>query len=409
MYMLLAVLAIFVFLYSIIAGRIERSVLSGPIIFVAAGIIMGPILGWFPGVATGSDLRLLADLTLAMFLFVDAANADLSVLKRNFGIPSRMLLIGLPGAVALGFGLALVLFDALSIYEAAILGAMLAATDAALGKPVITNPAVPTRHREGLNVESGLNDGLCVPIVLAFISLEHGAEQGLGSGLVMALIAEELGIGALVGLGVTVIGTALFRACRRLGWVTGIWLQITIVALAIACFGLAQGLHGSGYIAAFTGGALFGYLNKHETHELVTPAEGIGETLALLTWLMFGIAVVDQIYDQLTWPVFAYALLSLTVVRMAPIFLSLIRSGEDTSTRLFLGWFGPRGLASIVFAVIVLDEGVPESKLIVLTVACTVILSLVLHGVTANPLAGWMARKENAAALHSGPVHASEE
>ncbi len=395
----LAILAIFVFLYSITAGRIERSVVSGPMIFVVAGVIAGPVLGWFPGDATRSDLRLLADLTLALFLFVDASNANLSVLRRSFGIPSRMLLIGLPAAVLLGFGLALVMFDALTIYEAAILGAMLAATDAALGKPVITSQSVPVRLREGLNVESGLNDGLCVPIVLAFIALQLGAERGLGSGLAMTLIAEELGIGALVGLGVTTIGTGLFRICRRLGWVTEVWMQIMIVALAFACFGLAQSLHGSGYIATFTGGALFGYLAKSDTHALLNPAEGIGETLALLTWLMFGVVVIDQIYGLLTWQVLVYALLSLTVVRMVPIYISLIGSGEPASSRLFLGWFGPRGLASIVFTVIVLDEGLPGARLIALVVVCTVTMSLVLHGMTANPLAGWIARKERMASL----------
>ncbi|MDX1405094.1 MAG: cation:proton antiporter [Woeseiaceae bacterium] len=395
MYAHLAILAVFVFLYSIIAGRVERSIFSGPMIFVTAGVVVGPVLGWFPGDATGSELRVLADLTLALFLFVDSANANLSELRRSFGIPSRMLLIGLPGSIALGFGLALVMFDALTIYEAAVLGAMLAATDAALGKPVITNTSVPDHLREGLNVESGLNDGLCVPIVLALIALELGTEQGLGSGLAVTLIAEELGIGALVGLGVTAIGTGLFRFCQRQGWVTGVWLQITFVALAIACFGLAQSLHGSGYIAAFTGGALFGYLTKGEAHALVSSAEGIGEMLALLTWSLFGIAVVDQVYDQLNWQVLVYAVLSLTVVRMVPIFVSLAGSGEKSSSRLFLGWFGPRGLASIVFAVIVLDEGLPESKLIALIVASTVILSLVLHGMTANPLAGWIAREES--------------
>lgn len=393
MYTQLAILAVFVFLYSITAGRIERSVFSGPMIFVTAGVIVGPVLGWFPGDATGSELRLMADFTLALFLFVDAANANLSVLRRSFGIPSRMLLIGLPGAVLLGFGLALVMFDTLTIYEAAVLGAMLAATDAALGKPVIKNPSVPFRLREGLNVESGLNDGLCVPIVLAFIALELGAEQGPGSGLVITLIAEELGVGALVGLGVTAIGTGLFRLCQRLGWVTDVWMQITIVALAIACFGLAQSLHGSGYIATFTGGALFGYFSKRETHALVNPAEGIGETLALLTWMMFGIVVVEQVYAQLTWQVLVFALLSLTVVRMVPVYISLMGSGEPASSRLFLGWFGPRGLASIVFAVIVLNEGLPGARLIALAVACTVTMSLVLHGITANPLAGWIASK----------------
>lgn len=392
----LAILAVFVFIYSIIAGRIERSILSGPIIFVTAGFLMGPmVLGWFAGDETRSDLRMLADLTLAVFLFTDAANANLSVLNRGFGIPTRMLLLGLPGSIVLGFGLALVMFDVLTVFEAAMLGTMLAATDAALGKAVVTNTSVPARLREGLNVESGLNDGLCVPILFVFIALELGSEAGVGEGLVMGLLAQELGIGLLVGVGTAAIGTWLLRVCWNMGWVTEVWVQVTVVALAICCFALAQSLHGSGYIAAFTGGMLFGFLVKEDKHELLLGSEGIGETLALLTWLLFGYAVIGQLFGQFTWQVFAYALLSLTVVRMLPVFLSLTGSGESVQSRLFLGWFGPRGLASIVFAIIVLDNGLPGAEFMALVVTCTVFGSLVLHGVTANPLANWIARKES--------------
>jgi len=179
MYVELAILALFIFVYSMVAGRIERSAISGPMVFVVAGFMMGPFgLGWLKGDATSADLRTLADLTLALILFIDAANADMSILKRQFRIPSRMLLLGLPGVIALGFGLAVLMFDGLSLYEAAILATMLAATDAALGKAVITNKAVPARIREGLNVESGLNDGICVPILLFFIALAVSGEHG---------------------------------------------------------------------------------------------------------------------------------------------------------------------------------------------------------------------------------------
>ena len=191
MYVELAILALFVFLYSMVAGRIERSVISGPMVFVVAGFLMGPFgFGWLDGDRSGVDLRTLADLTLALILFLDAANADLSILKRQFRIPSRMLLLGLPGAIALGFGFAVLMFDGLSLYEAAILATMLAATDAALGKAVITNKAVPARIREGLNVESGLNDGICVPILLFFIALAVGGEHGESSTSALVLLAK---------------------------------------------------------------------------------------------------------------------------------------------------------------------------------------------------------------------------
>ena len=396
MYTELGILALFVFFYSMVAGRIERSVISGPMVFVAAGFLMGPFgLGWFKGDAGSDNLRTLADLTLALILFIDAANADLSILKRQFRIPSRMLLLGLPGAIALGFGFAVLMFDGLSLFEAAILATMLAATDAALGKAVITNQAVPARIREGLNVESGLNDGICVPILLFFIALTVGGEPGGSETSALLLLAEELGIGMAVGLGLSLVGVSLLRWCWKQGWVTDIWKQVTVVGLAIASFAIAQSLHGSGYIAAFTGGLLFGYLAKKGTHKLVLAAEGTGETLALVTWMLFGAMVIAPAFKLLSWEVAIYALLSLTVIRMVPIFLSLTGSGESVSSRLFLGWFGPRGLASIVFAIIVINAEVPGGEFMALVVICTVMLSLVAHGISANPLAKWLGRKES--------------
>ena len=396
MYIELAILALFVFIYSLVAGRFERSMISGPMVFVAVGFLVGPsALGWLNGDPTSNDLRVMADLTLALILFIDAANADMSVLKRQFRIPSRMLLLGLPGAIILGFGFAALIFDGLSLYEAAILGTMLAATDAALGKAVITNQAVPARIREGLNIESGLNDGICVPILLFFIALAVSGQDGGHSVSALTLVAEEIGIGMAVGLGLALFGSALMRWCFKQGWVTDIWMQVTVVGLAIAAFSVAQSLHGSGYIAAFTGGLLFGHFAKDDTHKLVLAAEGVGETLALVTWFMFGSLVIGQSFSSFSWEVVVYALLSLTVIRIVPIFLSLTGSGESVSSKMFLGWFGPRGLASIVFAIIVINAKVPQAEFLSMVVVCTVFLSLIAHGISANPLAKWLGNKEN--------------
>jgi NhaP-type Na+/H+ or K+/H+ antiporter len=166
------------------------------------------------------------------------------------------------------------------------------------------------------------------------------------------------------------------------------------VGLAIACFSVAQSLHGSGYIAAFTGGLLFGFMAKEATHKLVLAAEGTGETLALMTWMLFGATVIGQSVQYFTWEMLVFALLSLTVIRMLPIFLSLTGTGESTASKLFLGWFGPRGLASIVFAIIVINKGVPAAKFIAMVVVLTVFFSLVAHGVSANPLAKLLGQKE---------------
>jgi NhaP-type Na+/H+ or K+/H+ antiporter len=215
MYIELAIFALFVFGYSIVAGRIERAAASGPIVFVVSGLLMGPLgLGWFDGDVSRAGLRVLADLTLALILFIDAANADIAVLKRHFRIPSRMLLFGLPGVIVIGTVIAALLFDTLSLFEAGILGTMLAATDAALGKAVVTNKAVPTQIREGLNIESGLNDGLCVPILFVFIALAIGSgTEGGSTMLALKLVIEELGIGLVVGLGLTAVAAWAMRWC----------------------------------------------------------------------------------------------------------------------------------------------------------------------------------------------------
>ncbi len=394
MYIELAILALFTFLFSLISAKVERLPISGPVIFVLVGLLLGPLgLGWFKDDVGQGAFKVLVDLTLALILFIDAANTNLSVLRRQWRIPTRMLLIGLPGAIALGFLAAMLLFDNLTLYEAAILATMLAATDAALGKAVVTNPSVPSRLREGLNCESGLNDGLCVPILLLFIALAHDATAG-GTHLAINLLVQELGIGAAVGLGIAGAGALALKTCTRKNWVSEVWLQLSVPALAVASFTIAQSLHGSGYIAAFVGGMLFGGVSSSATHKLIMPGEGISESLAMLTWLIFGTAVIGQSIQYFSWEIVIYAILSLTVVRMLPMYVALSGSGEQPASRLFLGWFGPRGLASLVFAIIVLNEQVPEGQYLAMVVTCTVGLSLLAHGVTANPLADWIARKE---------------
>ncbi len=211
------------------------------------------------------------------------------------------------------------------------------------------------------------------------------------AGIADTLYIESFGI----AVGVAAGGALFLRRYANKGWVNKVWIQMSVPSLAFACFAIAQSLHGSGYIAAFTGGIVFGVLAGEDTHKLVIPGEGIAEALAMLTWLTFGALVIGQVIPEFTWEIVVYAVLSLTIVRIVPIFLSLTGTGESSSSKLFLGWFGPRGLASIVFAIIVIEEGLPGSRYIALVVACTVGLSLVAHGVTANPLARWIAREEN--------------
>lgn len=383
------ILAIFVFIYSLIAGRSERTWISDAIIFVVFGLLFGPFgLGLLHLNVTSENLRTIAELTLALVLFTDAANANLTVLKSSVRLPCRLLLVGLPLTILLGFGVGRLLFQDFSIVEAAILATMLAPTDAALGKAVVTNPQVPAHIREDLNVESGLNDGICVPILFALLAIAtEGHAQGSTLQLVLGLFAEEIGIGVLVGASFAVLGTQLGKFCSNRNWLSETWLPVSVPALAIACFASAQSLGGSGFIASFVGGLIFGSVAKSYKEDLLGAAEVTGNAVSVITWVAFGSTIVGLAIGQLTWQIVLYAILSLTLVRMVPVFLCLSGIPVDVESKLFVGWFGPRGLASIVFAAIVLNENLPGKETLAITVACTVILSVVAHGLTANPWA----------------------
>jgi NhaP-type Na+/H+ or K+/H+ antiporter len=389
MYEYLAILAVFVFAYSLVAGRVARMALSGPMVYVAFGLVLGPsLLGILDPGRDGEGLRLLAELTLALVLFADAATANLGVLRRTYGLPVRLLLIGLPLTIAAGLGFGGALFPELALLEIAILATMLAPTDAALGAAVVKNESVPSDIREALNVESGLNDGICVPILFVFLALAtHGSEQGSAAGLALQLVMQEIGIGVAVGLGLTFLASRMLTGAMNAGWVNDVWIQIPVVALSLACFAIAQLLGGSGFIAAFVGGLLFGALRPEHRERCLRASEGTGETFALLTWVVFGAAVVGPALEGLSVRVIAYAVLSLTAARMVPVFVALFGLDVAAPGKLFLGWFGPRGLASVVFSIIVIDAGLPGGETITSVVVWTVTLSIIAHGMTATPLA----------------------
>ncbi len=322
-----------------------------------------------------------------------AANADLRVLRTYARIPRRMLSIGLPLCIALGAFVGFLVFPDLSLWEVCILGTMLAATDAALGKGVISNEAVPNRIRQGLNAESGLNDGMAVPVLFVFLALATGTVEGESTELALHLVAEEIGIGIGVAVVLVTVAVQLMKLARDREWFTEVWRQIPVVTLALACFATAQTLHGSGFIACFIGGLLFGYFARERTHHLVLAGEGIGELLAMLTWVVFGAVFMGQYWALMTWDVVLYSLLSLTLIRMLPIVVSLWRTGEPLEAKLFLAWFGPRGLASIVFMVIVGAENLPGETVMISTVVCTITLCVIAHGLTANLWARRLASK----------------
>lgn len=390
MYQNLALLAAFLLAYSIFAGRFESRLLNGPLMFMLAGLILGPaVLGVLQLRIGKEGLKILAELTLAIVLFSDAAKADLKVLRAHEGLPLRLLLIGLPLTILSGWLAGIWLFPQVPLLELAILATLLAPTDAALGNAVVSNPKVPAPVREGLNVESGLNDGICVPVLLMFLALLVEEQTRSPLSLASELFIEELGIGALVGITMTLIAWLLQRYSAKHRWQAPLWSQLTLPGLAILCFATAQALGGSGFIASFVGGLLAGYLFTEQKHHLLEAGEEIASLLSVITWIVFGALVIPWAWESITLNMWIYAVLSLTAIRILPVLISLTGTRFDGETRLFIGWFGPRGLASIVFAVIILDYPLNASRTLISTAACTVLLSVLLHGLSANP---WVAR-----------------
>ncbi|MFQ2399538.1 cation:proton antiporter [Aeromonas dhakensis] len=392
-YQNLAVIAAFLLIYSLIAGRFESRLINGPLLFLLMGWLLGPGGIELLSLSIDSDgIKLLAELTLVIVLFSDAANTNWQVLLANRSLPIRLLLIGLPLTLLAGTLFGRWIYPDLPLLELAILSTILAPTDAALGKAVVSNPAVPAPIREGLNQESGLNDGICVPVLLLLLALIAPTEQHSGTGLLaITLLLEEIGIGLLVAWGLTTFTLRLLKTSYLNGWQLPLWRQLTMPGLALLCFALAQPLGGSGFIAAFVGGLLMGRKLGEHKHAYLDSCEGYGDLLSVVIWMVFGATLMPMLAELLHWQYWLYAAASLTLLRMVPVWLSLLGTGLKLELKLFIGWFGPRGLASIVFAVMVLqnEPALLGQRPIIATVLCTIILSVILHGLSANP---WVAR-----------------
>jgi NhaP-type Na+/H+ or K+/H+ antiporter len=376
--------------YAAVSGRLEGTPVTGPMVFTTVGLLLGvDALGLVdPGVSS-EPVKLLAEATLALVLFGDASRIDLRALRDEVSVPARLLGFGLPLTIVAGFGGALALFGALSWPEALLLAIVLAPTDAALGQAVVTLPALPSRVRQGLNVESGLNDGICVPLFFIVLALARADAGEVTDVAAVRLIVEEIGYGLFSGLAAGILGAGVVVVAGRRRWIDEPWLQVVPAATAVLAYSLADGLGGSGFIAAFVGGAVFGALRRRHGGEVGYFLEELGGVLNSITFIVFGAIMLGPAIGDTTWSIALYAVLSLTLVRMLPVAVSLVGTGARRPTVGFLGWFGPRGLASIVFAVIMVEQGgLPHEGVIVATTAVTIGLSVLAHGLTAAPLAG---------------------
>ena len=382
----LAIVAALVFGWGTLSARLERFDVTAPIAFVLAGLLLthGPlaVLGFTP---SDELIKTLAEFTLALVLFSDASRVGLHELRADSDLYLRLLGVALPLTIALGTVLALALTGT-SIWLALLVGAALAPTDAALGAGMMANPVVPARIRRLINVESGLNDGIATPFVS--VALAGAAAGGHVAGHGPARAVTELAVGILIGVVVGGAGGLLVNAARQRGWAAEGFAGSAVLGLAVCAYASAVAIDGNGFIAAFIGGLAFGTTGGRRGEPLVPFVEEIGALVSLLVWLAFGAVAVVPALEAVTWPMVLYAVLSLTVVRMVPVAVSLIGARLGWATVTLVAWFGPRGLASVVFALLALEElGDPTAGRAVAVIAITVVLSVVLHGATAEPLA----------------------
>ncbi len=384
------VAALFI-VYALVSRRLERSSLTGPMIFTAAGLLFAAA-----AIVTGTaaenlalDIRSepvqrLLEATLVIILFSDAVLIDARAVRKEAFLPGRLLGIGLPLTIVAGTLVAMAMVPELGFWPAAVIAVVLAPTDAALGQAVVANENVPGLVRQGLGVESGLNDGIAVPFLTIAIA---GAANEMGTAVeIVTVFVEEIGYAVLVGIAVGWLGARAVRYAYANGWMTRGWRQVSVAFLAVLCFLVADQIGGSGFIAAFVGGLVFGAGVRDEYPDIGNFSEGLGHLLTMFAFFVFGALILAPAIDFVTWRIVVYAVLSLTVIRIVPVAISLIGTGLAWPTKLYVGWFGPRGLASLVFLGTVVVEAAPEhSGTIIAVGAVTVGLSVVAHGITAWP------------------------
>ncbi len=340
-----------------VSRRISGTPITPAILFVSISLLLGPtVLGGIDIASTSTTVRILAEATLTLVLFSDASQIDFGKLRRDLSLPLRLLGIGLPLTIAAGAIAASLIFDQLTLGEALILAVVLAPTDAALGQAVVTNPGVPVRIRQSLNVESGLNDGICVPLLFAAIAAADVESDIAGGRSAGTLLLEEIGFGVIGGVVAgLLVGAVVVHAGRR-NLIDSAWKQVIPAAGAALAYGIASGLEGSGFIAAFVAGLTFRAAIRRDPAEMNLLTEEVGGALNGVTFVLFGAILLGPALGELSWRLALYAVLSLTVVRAIPVAISLLGTHTRLPTLTFLAWFGPRGLASIVFAVILIEE-----------------------------------------------------
>ena len=379
------VLTVLVLCYSVVSGLVNRWYVAPALIFVAFGIVLGPFA--FAIVQTGPDAEsftILAQLALTVILFNQAAELDLSSLLRRGHVTFRLLLVGIPLSLLLGTATALLVLPVMPVWEAVCLAAIVAPTEVALIDALLDDRRVPESVRHALSAESGCYDGFALAAMLAALALasEHSdPDPGRWGYFLLRTEVMSLGIGLVLGL----VGGLVIARSRTRGWMNDTWAQLATLAVALVCFELAEQMHGSGFVAAFAGGLAFAVANRRKKVLLQTQfSDATGQLLELIVFALFGGYAVVVGWRDAGWRVILFAVLAVVVVRLVAVSVALLGSDLRARSRLFIGWFGPRGIGTLVLGLLMIGRGeIQQADLITQAVAVTVTLSLVLHSLTA--------------------------
>ncbi|MXO91116.1 sodium:proton antiporter [Altererythrobacter aquaemixtae] len=376
--------------FAAMSKRLEMSVVTMPIIFTTIGYL-GFLAGaeLFPGEAEFEILHLLAEVTLVLLLFSDASQVRFANLRMSGGIPARMLLVAMPLAITFGTLVAHWVSPDQPWAVALLVAAILTPTDAALGQAVVTDKAIPENLREGIAVESGLNDGLAVPVVImaALAAVEAGGAMAEGPDNLLLFGLAQITLGPIAGILVGALAAKFMDIAVERDFVTEAYRGIYFLSTAFLCYVAAELAGGNGLIAAFVGGLTFGNLRKSPSHFVSEFMESEGQLLTMATFLVFGLVLAPAGLAHASWQTAVLAIAFLTAVRIIPVVLSLTGTGLRWRDKLFLGWFGPRGLASILFGLLVMESyDIPGMDEVLACVVLTVLISIVLHGASAFPI-----------------------
>ena len=392
--------------FGMVSGRVENSIFTPPMVFLLIGLLVShKVLGWVHFDIENSFIHGLAELTLILVLFTDASRIDLGLLRREHDLPMRLLIIGLPLTIISGTFAAYFLFPQLDFWQAAVLAAILSPTDAALGQAVVSSRIVPVRIRQTLNVESGLNDGIVLPVLLILLSLADATSHPESTRHWIQFAALQVVLGPLMGVAVGYAGGRLVSLGARSGWMNQSFQDLSALGLSLLAFAAAELIGGNGFIAAFCAGLTLGNTSRAICTCLYEFAEAEGQLLALLIFMVFGAVMVPKAMEHMGWYALIYAVSSLTVIRMVPVILSLVGCRLRLDTTLFLAWFGPRGIASILFVLLMLERSnLAAGQSISSVVVLTVFLSILAHGITAYPFSVWYASRVEALKPKPGVV-----